>query len=70
MLARAIKSGLKLDGLAAVHPSLRFEELGGGNLLQLTIYLQKLPLLMVTSGNDPENLKPFGAIHSHLLEYY
>ena len=39
VLARAIKSGMKLDGLAAVHPSLRLEELGGGNLQHLAIYL-------------------------------
>lgn len=70
VLARAIKSGLKLDGFCAVHPSLRLEELGGGNLSHLAVYLINIPLIMITAGNDPDNLKPGGSLYNLLVDHY
>lgn len=66
ILLRAMKLGFQPDAIAAISPSLRFEELGGGRLSDL-ISVVNLPLLMITAGNDPENLKPYNKLHRQLL---
>lgn len=61
-IAKACSRGIPFKCAVGFHPSLRFEELFGGNILEMMTDATKIPTLYCVAGNDPDYLKQGGDV--------
>ena len=62
-MTKAISSGIPFKCGLGFHPSIKLEDMQGGDQVSMArIASQKAPLLYCVSGNDPDNIKPGGEV--------
>ena len=62
-MTKAISSGVPFKCGLGFHPSIKLEDMHGGDQVSMArIASQKAPLFYCVSGNDPDNIKPGGEV--------